>query len=118
MGPYHVSICNPSVQVSTNGYFAFETPRFECCPRFFNSSNHIVAPFWADVDTSIAGDVSYQVFDTSSSPELLEEVSGFIATKQEVPFTGQWMLVADWSGVLSFRGSSTIVSYLHISISN
>ena len=97
--------------MSPNGYFAFETPRSACCPRFFNSSDHIVAPFWANVNTRIAGDISYQVFDTSSNPELLEEVSAFIATKHEVPFTGQWMLVADWSGVSSYRGSSTTVSY-------
>ena len=41
----------------------------------------------------------------------MEEVSTFIATKQDVPFTGQWMLVADWSGVSSFRGSPATVSY-------
>ena len=77
----------------------------------------MVAPFWADIDIRIAGEVLYQVFNSSSHPELLEEVNAFISAGHGGPFAGQWMLVADWRHVAHRGGSPAIVcAWLLLSI--
>ena len=55
------------------------------------------------------GGVSYQVFDNSQS-ESLSWVSTFISQQQQINFTGNWMLVAEWKDVPEYLGESSIVS--------
>ena len=64
-----------------------------------------MAPFWADVniDTGV-GQISYEVHSTASSTAIAQ-VNTFI---NDTDFAGQWMLIAEWSGVPQF-GESTLV---------
>ena len=108
-----------SLQVGTNGYFSFGTPQTVYTPSLFSSTspyNYLVAPFWADIDISIHGSISYEVHSTSagsSSIALLNRVSTFISNQQNTQFSGNWMLVATWSQVSQVGGSSSVVSFLH-----
>ena len=68
--------------------------------------SYIVAPFWANIDTRIAGDILYEVHTEDSNPELLHLVSRFIATEKRVRFSGRWMLVAEWNNVPQYSGLS------------
>ena len=108
-----------SLQVDTNGYFSFGTRQTVASPSLFSSTspyNYLVAPFWADIDISIHGSISYEVHNTSagsSSIALLNRVSTFISNQQNTQFSGNWMLVASWSQVSAYSGSSLIVSGQH-----
>ena len=65
---------------------------------FPNSSNYsyIVAPFWADHDHRVAGQVSYEMYPKSSEVSF---VNRFINQKTGNNFEGSWMLVAKWDNV-------------------
>ena len=105
-----------SLQVGTNGYFSFGTRRTVYNPSLFSSTSpysYLVAPFWADIDITVHGSISYEVHSTSagsSSIALLNRVSTFISNQQNTQFSGNWMLVASWSQVSAYSGSSSIVS--------
>ena len=105
-----------SLQVGTNGYFSFGTRRTVYTPSrfsFTSTPNYLVAPFWADIDIRINGSISYEVHSTSagsSSIALLNRVSTFISNQKNTQFSGNWMLVASWSQVPAYSGSSSIVS--------
>ena len=105
-----------SLQVGTNGYFSFGIRRTITRPSLFSSTspyNYLVAPFGADIDIRIHGSISYEVHSTSagsSSIALLNRVSTFISNQKNTQFSGNWMLVASWSQVPAYSGSSSIVS--------
>ena len=78
-----------------------------------------MAPFWADTDISITGQILYEVHITSSPSEsaaMVSQVSQYISTQTGVTFDGTWMLVANWDHVAEFRGNSNIVSLIAITI--
>ena len=116
--PIRYSLLNP-LQVGTNGYFSFGISQTVYSPSLFSSTstpNYLVAPFWADIDTTIHGSISYEVHNTSagsSSTALLNRVSTFISNQQSTQFSGTWMLVASWNQVSKISGSSSVVSSLH-----
>ncbi len=62
-----------------------------------------MAPFWSDVDLSLAGTIQYEVHSMDSgligSVELLRNVSEFVSTREMVDFEGTWMLVVSWEQV-------------------
>lgn len=71
-------------------------------PEFFPSAvpeiywSYILAPFWADLDTTENGSVSWELHTIEQSPQLLDQVNVFLQTIEGVNFTGTWMLVAFW----------------------
>ena len=69
------------MQVSTNGYFSMgEFPMFNDVPNFpLPDNGMIVAPFGADIDTSITGSVRYNSkFGILDSYSKMRDVSDFI----------------------------------------
>ena len=100
---------NPSiVQVGTNGIVSFGQPFYFNNPsifptdNFFIHSTNVTAPFWSDMDTRVAGSVSYETHQRGSNAESnakLERVSGFIAARENISFTASWMLLAHWDRV-------------------
>ena len=63
---------------------------------------YIVAPFWADADLRLDGEIYYELHTSGSNPtsiELLDRVSGFISRELGVMFEGNWMMVATWDGI-------------------
>ena len=60
----------------------------------------LVAPFWADFDTTLGGTVSWEIHDSENSPDLLIQVDNFIRDEYgDADYTGTWMLVAFWENV-------------------
>ena len=56
-------------------------------------SAYVVAPYWADADARLDGEIRYEVFekgcdDTSVSNLLLDTVGNFITNETGVQFTG------------------------------
>ena len=100
-----------NVQVSSNGIISFSRPFPYHSPHLFPGTSFysfLVAPFWTDNGISNGiGSVSYQVHD--STTESLNWVSSYISQHQQIRFTGNWMLVAEWSNVPKYRGNRSIV---------
>ena len=96
------------VQVGTNGIVSLGEPFYFSASSNFPTANYFIhsanvtAPFWSDVDTRLAGSVSYEThqrgFNAESNAKL-ERVSGFISARQNISFTASWMLVAHWDKV-------------------
>ena len=77
--------------------------------------NYIVAPFWANSDTRISGEILYEVHADTSRSESLNAVSQFIRHDHNNRFAGTWMLVTEWREVPEYPatgGSSANVSLL------
>ena len=88
--------------MTTNGYFSFDREMTSCCVTTFenvDSYNYIVAPFLADIDTSIKGEISYEIHTTNTSPEVISHYNKFVRSKDESEFTGTWMIIAEWKRV-------------------
>ena len=98
------AVSNPgttiNLQVCANGIVSFRRAFTRNLPQLLRenrSDNFLIAPFWADSDTRLDGQVSYEVH--ASSDDLVQNVSSFISNRKGNNFTGTWMLLADWSGV-------------------
>ena len=94
--------------------FQFFVPHLFPTENFYIHNSDVVAPFWSDVDTRVAGLVSYEThhrgFNTGSNA-VLERVSGFLAAEMGINFTASWMLVAQWDRVHPYpHGSGADVS--------
>ena len=115
-------------QVSTNGLisfgevFSFFNPvLFSNDSTSFITASFVVAPYWADIDNSVTGEIWYETHtaggeNSTESELLLEKVSAFIREQQGQPtFNGSWMLVATWNESFPFSPSqnTTEVSLLH-----
>ena len=86
-------------QVGTNGIISFgaEFPHWNAMlfPTNINTnlSAYVVAPYWADADARLGGEIRYEVFergcdDTNVSNLLLDRVGNFITNETGVQFTG------------------------------
>ena len=101
------------VQVTTNGYFAFDREMSSCCITSFDSVdsyNYIVAPFLSDIDTSTTGEISYEIHTTNNSPEVISRYNEFVRSKDESKFIGTWMIIAEWKRVPLSGASLEMVS--------
>lgn len=106
-------------QVGTNGVISFEDPWAFWYPETFPTSFQatreafVVAPFWADHDIRLEGEVSYQTytFGDSDSNAALEYVSAFVRSRSNTAgnFTGRWMLVAQWTDVHPYPHGNSFV---------
>lgn len=71
---------------------------------------YMVAPFWADFETTSSGVVSWEVHDRTNSEMLLARVDDFIEIEYgDANYEGSWMLVAFWENVTSAEDDN--VSY-------
>ena len=60
----------------------------------------MIAPFWANFDTTMGGAVSWELHDSSNSPLLVQTVDSFIEVEYgDQNFEGSWMLVVFWENV-------------------
>ena len=105
------------VQVSTNGLISFGRSFSGSEPALFPTSSsdtfwrYLVAPFWADFNTTFGGIISYEIHNSSFSSDLLNNVSQLIQMEyRDVDFNGDWMLVGYWED-LNSPFSEEIVSY-------
>ncbi len=62
----------------------------------------VVAPFWADIDTSSAGNITYELHQTTGQMRStdMETVSSFINNETGLTsFQGDLMLLVEWNQV-------------------
>ena len=96
--------------MGSNGVISFGQPWLfwfsESFPtnNFFTRNAYVIAPFWSDHDIRNEGSVSYQVHQlgrdsNSPSAQLLQYVSTFVNYQTGANFSGQWMLLAQWTQV-------------------
>ena len=100
--------------MGNNGLLSFNTSYDsffnEAFPGFV-SDRYLVAPFWGDVDTTVTGQVLYEVYE---SEYAIDYVSAFLRRRNPSDFQGTWMMIAYWDRVLpySFFGTAFEVSIL------
>lgn len=89
--------------MSTNGLVSFGRSVDVSDPVLFPSDSaiiahsYIVAPYWADFDTTTGGSVSWWIEEASVA---VGYVSNFIQIQfGDEDFTATWMLVAYWEDV-------------------
>lgn len=104
--------------VGSNGVISFGRPWLfwfsELFPtnNFFTRRAYVVAPFWSDHDIRNEGSISYQVHQlgrepNSPSARLLQRVSSFVNHQTGADFSGQWMLLVQWTQVHPFPHGNT-----------
>ena len=69
----------------------------------------LVAPFWADVDTRIGGDVFYR---DSTDPNLLQQATNDVTATfvDQRNFKATWLLIATWYKVAFYGASGNYTS--------
>uniref|UniRef100_A0A8C4XK26 NIDO domain-containing protein n=1 Tax=Falco tinnunculus TaxID=100819 RepID=A0A8C4XK26_FALTI len=97
-----------SLYVNNNGVVSFGTGVPEFTPEPFPLPGHrpFVAPYWADVDTRLGGDVFYR---QSQEPELLARLARDLTpavTSSEPTPKPTWAFVATWYRVSFFGAAS------------
>jgi hypothetical protein len=100
-GYYH-----QSAYVATDGYITFGIPLIDEVPEAFPPDDpdvfwtYMIAPFWANFDTTMGGTVSWKLHTRENSLSLVAMVDSFIAGEYgDDNFVGSWMLVAFWENV-------------------
>ncbi|XP_069630740.1 sushi, nidogen and EGF-like domain-containing protein 1 [Haliaeetus albicilla] len=101
-----------SLYVNNNGVVSFGIGVPEFTPQPFPLPGHrpFVAPYWADVDTRLGGNVYYR---QSQKPELLARLTHDLANAvkpPEPPPKPTWAFVATWYRVSFFGAASTKVN--------
>ncbi|XP_033646828.1 sushi domain-containing protein 2-like [Asterias rubens] len=92
-----------SLYVNTNGVVSFLQNVVQYTPDSFPLGNdrRMIAPFWADVDTTTNGTVWYrETTDFNLLREATDEVGRVFAVDFKFnPFRAEWMLIATWDRV-------------------
>ncbi|XP_041268181.1 sushi, nidogen and EGF-like domain-containing protein 1 [Onychostruthus taczanowskii] len=101
-----------SLYVNNNGVVSFGTMVPEFTPQPFPLPGHrpFVAPYWADVDTRVGGDVFYR---QSRDPQLLARLAQDLAPAVppgDPPPQPTWAFVATWDRVAYFGTASDKVN--------
>ncbi|XP_070806122.1 alpha-tectorin-like [Pituophis catenifer annectens] len=99
-----------SLYVNNNGVVSFGNPVSQFTPDPFPlmDGRAFVAPFWADVDNRITGEVYYR---ESQEQRLLQRVTADInAYFPHEKFTATWAFVATWDQVAFYGSLSTKVN--------
>ena len=106
--------------MSTNGLISLGRSFDESTPDVFPSDDpdtfwqYLVAPFWADFNSTQGGSVSYAIYTRENATSLLDDVSQLIqAETNNTEFAGDWMLVASWDDLPSPFYENR-VSYAHL----
>ncbi len=78
-----------------------------------STHNYLVAPFWSNIDVTVAGSVYFATFrgPHSTALERLDSVNSFIRENQNDggEFSARWMMVAVWDGVAEYGGIETVL---------
>ena len=96
------------IQVNTNGVISFLVQVSQYTPQAFPLGNNsrLVAPFWADVDTIVAGQVFYR---ETADPGLLRQATNVITATyvNHGKFRAKWLFIATWYEVAFFGASGS-----------
>lgn len=76
------------------------------------TQDYVVCPYWTDMDTPSAGNVSYQVFEHDGP--ALQSTNDYISNMTDKTFNATWMLLAEWNNVHSSGGGGYMVGIIII----
>ena len=113
---YNDCVIGMLLQVSDNGVIILGSVlTFDSStPRSFplRESEKIIAPYWADVDTSETGNIYYrQTTDPSLLARATSEIRAAVPTSQNVTITN--LLIATWDRVgYYYRGTDKVCMYM------
>ncbi|KAH0631336.1 hypothetical protein JD844_005625 [Phrynosoma platyrhinos] len=99
-----------SLYVNNNGVISFGMNVSQYTPDPFplDRATPFVAPYWADVNNVISGDVLWR---QTQDPALLSRATADINLYfPEIPFTSTWALIATWDHVAYFGSASKKVN--------
>lgn len=95
--------------MNENGVLSFRSPLSVFLPEPFPliSSDVLVAPFWADHDVSVKGQIFYRF---SEDDTLLAEVGNTVTQAFEFNFVPSLLFIATWQGVAQFVAEVSTIS--------
>ncbi|XP_070554568.1 sushi domain-containing protein 2-like [Ptychodera flava] len=98
-----------SLWVNNNGMVSFLDSVAHFTPEAFplDGNRRMVAPFWADIDTRVGGEVYHREISKPGDALLdraTQEIRRVFA--RQGSFTATWMLIATWDGVAFFGASA------------
>ena len=98
-------------QVNSNGVISIGMRDQAFPPQRFPTMYLLIAPFWADVDTSSG--VGTVVYGLPTSSATIAAVQGQIRTSfpSQATFVPEYVLIATWSGVGHYNRKTKRVSY-------
>jgi len=99
------------IQVNNNGIISFENSFSSFNPSRFPTGNHLIAPYWADVDTSSVGSGMIFYRQTTNN-SLLQRVSKEIQDGLSVSFFPSHLFIATWDAVSHFSSPTDKVKYI------
>ena len=94
--------------MGVNGIISFGEEFEATSPVLFPGSagasyySYVVAPFWADADLRVRGNISWEVHSLGASDEgdsYLKQVSEFLRNRENVTFLGDWMMIVSYDRV-------------------
>lgn len=101
-------VCVSCLKVNNNGLLSFNVAVESYSPDSFPIGNNeaMVAPFWADVDTSINdGKVYYrEAIDAETLGRVSQDVRDTLAELSQ--FAATWAFVSTWHEVTYYGGSN------------
>ena len=92
-------------QISSNGLVSFGVPYTSYIPKLFPIDRPVVAPFWDDIDLNGLGNMSYNIFNSTSSSNAIQKVNNFVSLEENLTFSADWILVVQWLNVCPWTNS-------------
>jgi hypothetical protein len=96
-----------SCQINTNGVISFLGEVSQYRPDLFPLADNrpLIAPFWADVDTSNGGVIYYrETQDIGIRTRASEEIEKYFVRQSR--FSAKWVMVVTWLDVAGYGGNS------------
>ena len=84
---------------------SFGVPYTAVSPKLFPIVTPVVAPFWDDIDLRGLGNISYNIFNSTSSSNVIQQVNNFVSLEVNLTFSADWILVVQWLNVCPFSNS-------------
>ena len=100
--------------MAVNGIISFGARFTNYIPILFPTDNidiYVLAPYWADHDIRLYGNVSWEMYSTGDTPttdDIIDMVNNFINNNtNETDFVGHFMFVGFWEETHPFPAGSS-----------
>ena len=86
--------------------FLREVSQYTPDPFPLGSNRRLIAPFWADVDTTNGGVVYYrETQELAIRKRVSEEIRKYFVRQRK--FSAKWVMIVTWLNVAHYGGSSS-----------
>ena len=93
--------------MNTNGVISFlsQVSQFTPDPFPLGNDRRLIAPFWADADTTNGGVVYYrETQDLAIRSRVSDEIRKYFVRHRR--FTAKWVMIVTWLNITAFGGNS------------